>query len=66
MLDDIDVVEHDFQLLRGAVWDLVDRERVLLQRHCYVSLSENWVSCVLGHWDAEHPDLYKADGLPRL
>jgi hypothetical protein len=40
-LDVIQVIEHDFQLLRGVVWDLVDRGSilVLLRQHRYAILS---------------------------
>ena len=32
MLDVVRVVEHGFHLLRGEVWDLVDRGLILLRR----------------------------------
>ena len=63
-LDVIQVIEHGFQLLRGVVWDLVDRGSivVLLRRHRYVNLSFLKTGCFVSLVTQKNPYLHVADG----
>ena len=63
-LDIIQVVEYGLQLLRGVVWDLVDRGWivVLLRRHRYVSLSFMKTRYLVSLVMQKNPYLHAADG----